>query len=193
MEVSYIVAREPVIDLSRLSLDGEILDMGYEGKGIIYRAIRQKEQYESCNEAAVTIDSINDIEECSWVHGRPTSLPFEDRRFDAVTAFFCLPYIRTRNGRAKVFREIARVLKDDGKLYIWDMNTNFWNINPKTKVKVILPANGVENIKLSKARWFTSYSLNTIADAVEKYFIINERKIDGRYFNIEAVKRDDII
>lgn len=49
-----------------------------------------------------------------FVHGDATRLPLADARFDAV---FCLGGIHHVNDRARLFREVARILKPGGRFY----------------------------------------------------------------------------
>jgi ubiquinone/menaquinone biosynthesis C-methylase UbiE len=49
-----------------------------------------------------------------------TDLKFLSKTFDACTAFFCLMYV-PKNKHLQVFKQISRVLKDDGKFLLWDL------------------------------------------------------------------------
>ena len=104
------------IELNPIETDGSILDIGGGGRGIIGKlngkqvvAIdkNERELEETQNEALkVVMDA--------------TDLKFLSESFDVCTSFFSLMYI-PKNNHQKVFNEAHRVLKDNGKLLIWDV------------------------------------------------------------------------
>ena len=104
------------IELNRIETDGLILDIGGGGEGIIGKlngkqviAIdkSERELQGTQNEALkVVMDA--------------TDLKFLPESFDVCTAFFSFMYI-PKDKHLKVFEEAHRVLKDNGKLLIWDV------------------------------------------------------------------------
>lgn len=104
------------IELSPIETDGFILDIGGGGEGIIGKlngdqviAIdkNENELLETQNDALkVVMDA--------------TALKFLPKSFDVCTAFFSFMYIPT-NKHLKVYEEAHRVLKDHGKLLLWDV------------------------------------------------------------------------
>jgi ubiquinone/menaquinone biosynthesis C-methylase UbiE len=109
-------AKTQSIELSPIETDGLILDIGGGGEGIIGKLngkqviaidTSERELLETENEALkVVMDS--------------TDLKFLPKSFDACTSFFSFMYI-PRNKHLKVFEEAHRVLKDNGKLLLWDV------------------------------------------------------------------------
>ncbi len=49
-------------------------------------------------------------------------LKFLDESFDTATAFFSMMYMKTAEDHQKVMREVWRVLKPRGRLYIWEVD-----------------------------------------------------------------------
>lgn len=103
------------IELSPLETDGLILDIGGGGQGIIGKlngrqviAIdkSEKELEGTDNEALKIVMDAADLK-------------FLQKSFDVCTAFFSLMYI-PKDLHPKVFSEVYRVLKDDGRFLIWD-------------------------------------------------------------------------
>ncbi len=95
--------------------DGFILDIGGGGEGVIGQ-LKGKQ--------VVSIDS--NKEELSEAANGPlkivmdaTELKFLDNSFGSVTAFYSLMYMTNRD-HERVFREVLRVLKDEGLFRIWD-------------------------------------------------------------------------
>ncbi len=104
------------IELSPIETDGLILDIGGGGEGIIGKLngmqviaidTSERELQGTQNEALkVVMDA--------------TDLRFLPESFDVCTAFFSFMYI-PKNEHMKVFEEVYEVLKDNGKLLIWDV------------------------------------------------------------------------
>ena len=104
------------IELSPIKTEGLILDIGGGGEGIIGKLngkqviaidTSERELRETQNEALkVVMDA--------------TDLKFLPESFDICTAFFSLMYM-PNDKHLKVFREAYRVLKNHGKLLVWDV------------------------------------------------------------------------
>ena len=104
------------VDLSTVTLNGKILDIGGGGQGIIG-------QFKG--ETVVAIDpNKNELEESPSkddlkIVMDAKDLKFLDNSFDTATSFFTLMYI-PREDHITIFKEIYRVLKKDGEFAIWD-------------------------------------------------------------------------
>lgn len=108
------------IDLNNINLKGKILDIGGGGEGIIgqlkgnsvvsidLRKSELEEALESGDKESLKI--IMDAKD----------LKFLDNTFDTITAFFSIMYM-PKNDYQKIFKEIYRVLKEEGELVIWDL------------------------------------------------------------------------
>lgn len=104
------------IELDLIETDGFILDIGGGGRGIIGKlngkqvvAIdkNKRELEETQNEALkVVMDA--------------TDLKFLSESFDVCTSFFSLMYV-PKNTHQKVFKEVHRILKENGRFLLWDV------------------------------------------------------------------------
>jgi len=105
-----------LIELNPIETEGFILDIGGGGEGIIGKL----------NGKQVIVIDKNEIElletqnDALKVVMNATDLKFLPKSFDVCTVFFSLMYIPTKN-HLKVFEEAHRVLKDHGKLLLWDV------------------------------------------------------------------------
>jgi ubiquinone/menaquinone biosynthesis C-methylase UbiE len=103
------------IDLSGLTLEGRVLDIGGGGEGFISRRV---------GGSVVAIDlRADELAETADIGLKvimdATDLKFLDGYFDIVTCFYSLMYMDVPT-KAKCIREAYRVLKPGGGLYIWD-------------------------------------------------------------------------
>ncbi len=95
--------------------EGLILDIGGGGSGIIGRL--KGEQVVSIDNR---IGEFKDANNTAFkLHMDGEQLSFADGQFHKATAFFSLMYM-PNEVKEKVLREVYRVLRDEGILYIWD-------------------------------------------------------------------------
>lgn len=104
------------VDLTEFNYDGRILDIGGGGEGIIGQIMGEK---------VVAIDlRVDELREAGdgplKIIMDARELKFLDNTFDAVTSFFTLMYIDGEY-HSKIFKEIYRVLKNEGEFTIWDV------------------------------------------------------------------------
>jgi len=104
------------IELNPIETRGLILDIGGGGRGIIGKLngkqviavdTSERELLETQNEALKIIMDATDLK-------------FLPKSFDICTSFFSLMYI-PKDKHLKVFEEVHRVLKEDGKFLLWDV------------------------------------------------------------------------
>lgn len=104
---------------------------------------RSKDQWH--NSAAVTVANARNagVADRVAVHGADArALPFRDAAFDVVTSSFVIHNLRDADDRARALREIARVLKPDGYLFIID-------IAHTAEYALALRAAGLHNVQRS--------------------------------------------
>lgn len=115
MESSYTIEIQTV-EVGRIETDGLILDVGGGGEGIIGRLngkqvvavdTREAELMETRNEALKVVMDAGDLK-------------FLPKSFEVCTAFFSFMYI-PKKLHQKVFQEVFRVLKDNGRFLVWDV------------------------------------------------------------------------
>lgn len=115
-EIGIFCLMPQSIELTPIATDGLILDIGGGGEGIIGKLngkrvvaidISERELAETQNEAMkVVMDA--------------TDLKFLPNSFDVCTSLFSLMYIPKKK-HLKVFEEVYRVLRDNGRFLIWDV------------------------------------------------------------------------
>jgi len=130
---------QQIVKLDDFKAEGLILDIGGGGEGIIGQ-LKGKQ--------CVAIDiSKRELEEAPVgplmkIVMDARDLKFLDNAFNTTTVFFTFMYIDSAD-HEKVFQEISRVLKSDGRLLIWDVLFPEWKEKEKDlfifPLKVELP------------------------------------------------------
>jgi ubiquinone/menaquinone biosynthesis C-methylase UbiE len=97
------------------NLKGSILDIGGGGEAVIGQMYGNR--VIAIDNSQEEIDEAPDC--CTTLLMDAGELSFSDGSFDNVTFFYTLMYM-TEEMQRKAIREAARVLKDGGKMCIWD-------------------------------------------------------------------------
>ena len=97
------------------NLDGSILDIGGGGEAVIGQIY--KDRVTAIDNRQEELDEAPDC--CVKQLMDATELCFPDNSFDNVTFFYTLMYM-TKETQRKAIREAARVLKEGGRMCIWD-------------------------------------------------------------------------
>lgn len=179
------------IDLTNVKMNGRILDIGGGGEGVIGQlkgdqvvAIdpSKRELEEAPKNKALNI--IMDAKE----------LKFLDDTFDSTSIFFTMMYIPL-NEHKKVFKEIQRVLKPDGELFLWDLIIpERKNIEKKTYIILL-------KIKVDDNLIDTGYGTKWVKEQDANHFLklgkdvgfeVLEQKIEENMFFLKFKKPKDL-
>lgn len=175
------------IDLSSIEIEGRILDIGGGGEGVIG-------QFKG--EQVVAIDpSKSELEEAPEstalnIIMDAKDLKFIDNTFDSATAFFTMMYIPLADHK-KIFQEIYRVLKSNGKFFLWDLIIPNRNGNEKDIYLVYLKVK-ISEIVLDSGygvKWEKEQDSNQFLRlAKEVGFEILEQKVEENAFYLKFKK-----
>ena len=160
-KVGKLRERDRILDTIPWRGDETVLDAGC-GRGLLLvgaarrlstgRAVgvdiwQRRDQSGNSPEAALGNAKLEGVEERVEVRdGDLRDLPFEDETFDVVLSGLVLHNIHDREEREGAVRELARVLKPDGRLAIVDI----WNTDEYARV---LRESGVEDVRRSGLRF----------------------------------------
>ncbi|MBY9001428.1 MAG: class I SAM-dependent methyltransferase [Candidatus Heimdallarchaeota archaeon] len=117
--------------------EGTILDIGGGGEGIIAQIGR--ERVTAVDKFQSEIDGAKQkAPEANWILADAQNLDFSDGHFDSATSFFSIMYMSNKV-KKEVFKEIYRVISDEGEFWIWDASISKEKGVFLVKIKVILP------------------------------------------------------
>lgn len=103
--------KDITVELGSLKLHGNVLDISTRGNNIISEIVNityTKNEAESLEKEYIVWDNIN--------------ISSKDSFYDYACSFFSLGFIRGKRNLNKRLKELKRVLKKDGKLFIWDLH-----------------------------------------------------------------------
>jgi ubiquinone/menaquinone biosynthesis C-methylase UbiE len=117
--------------------EGFIIDIGGGGAGIIAQIGR--ERVTAIDKLQSEIDQAKyKAPEANWVLADALNLDFSDRHFDSATAFFSIMYMSNED-KKEVFKEVYRVISEEGEFWIWDVSISKEKGVFLVKIKVVFP------------------------------------------------------
>jgi ubiquinone/menaquinone biosynthesis C-methylase UbiE len=175
------------LDISRVKLEGRILDIGGGGEGVIGQI--KKEQVIAIDKKKNELEKAPKSGDLKIIMDAK-DMKFLDNTFDTVTAFFSMMYVPFSDHNV-IFQEIWRVLKKDGEFLLWDVSipnrTNESkdiygvNLNVKIPEKIIETGYGVYWVRKKDAEYYKKVSKNT-------GFKILEQKVENQIFFLRFIK-----
>jgi ubiquinone/menaquinone biosynthesis C-methylase UbiE len=114
----YYICDMATLEVKDFAADGQILDIGGGGEGVIGRL--KGSQVVAIDLRQEELDEAPDGPQKLVMDAR--QLTFPDHSFETVTAFFSLMYMKTREDHLKVMQEAWRVLKPAGRMLVWEID-----------------------------------------------------------------------
>lgn len=164
-----MVSKTIILNLSKLELKGDILDVG-ESHGVIYSLTKEVDE-----EIAIDIVEndfhVKNIEE----------------KYDILTLFFTLSQFWTDSSRHSLINRLKEYLKDKGQLYIWDINKNRGEVF-NNKIRVLLPSERTKEFDFKNVNPFTKLNADDFTKYLDNNFKIIEEKVWEDLFFLKIEK-----
>jgi len=174
------------VDLTKIKLNGRILDIGGGGEGVIG-------QFAGAHVIAID-PSERELKEapgdCMKIIMNGKDLKFLDKTFETITVFFTMMYMQMSD-HLQVFKEIYRVLKPKGELFLWDLTIPDRPETEKDFYAIKLEID-IGDKKISTGygtKWGKKFNLEHYVDlGKEVGFKVKEKEINGETFFIKFKK-----
>ena len=159
-----------IINLEKVNISGDILDVGEKNLGIIYNLSKEVQD-------EMSLDYVNEESK--------VDLKISD--YDACTFFFELNKIWTSIEKEKIIKEVYKYIKIGGEILIWDINKVRGKVF-NNKIKVILPKGNIKEFNFKNLNVLTTSNIEETKKILEKYFNIEETKAWEDIFFIRGKK-----
>jgi len=174
--------KEVFINLEKEIFKGNLLDIGFSNHGIIYNICKQY------------IDDNNSVE---YIEGKEDKIKIQEGSYDTCVMFLTLSDIKFTQGRKKIIKDVYKFLKEDGLLYIWDIDKGFAKTF-NSRINIFLPDKSTKKINLMDINVFKNCSKENTIKILQPYFeIITLKNSDNIYYMIckrrEKSKDESII
>lgn len=159
--------REVFINLEKEIFKGNLLDIGFSNHGIIYNICKQY---------------IDDSKSVEYIEGNGDKI--EVGSYDTCVMFLTLSDIKFTQGRKKMIKDVYKFLKEDGLLYIWDIDKGFAKTF-NSRINIMLPDKSTKKINFRDLNLFKNSSKENTIKIVKPYFeILTLKNSDNIYYMI---------
>ncbi|NEU04966.1 MULTISPECIES: hypothetical protein [Clostridium] len=159
------------INLEETILAGDILDIGRDNYGIIYNLFK-------------SYDKNGDVEYIE--KGKESNI--KEKKYDNCVLFFSLSSIINNIEKQKIIDEIYCCLKNDGLLYIWDIDKE--GLKPyENHIKVYMPDKSLKEFDIKDNNPLKQSSGEKTLALLEKEFQILDFKSGAQIYYIMCKKR----
>lgn len=172
--------KSAVINLKNFNINGNIIDVAAEGNTIV-------------SEIATTVlmedEKIPDKDFMVW---NKRFIPCEEKIYDYAIAFFSFNKIGNKFKLIKIIRELKRVLKKDGKIFVWDAYGIGIRPSVKYELKVLVSEGDIRKIRCRINFNPFRVRFNGVLKALKRNgFVIQNSTIADNIYHIEAVNTNE--
>lgn len=150
---------------------GNVLDIGFKNNGVIYNIYKE---------------SNNNIN-IEYLRGKEDKNKIVENFYDTCILFFSFNNFWTSIRKRKFLLDISKYLKNDGIIYIWDIDKGFTKVIDCT-LKIIMPKMETRRIKIKDLNPFKNNSKKSNIKIIEKYFDIIDIKEYNKVYCLKAKK-----
>lgn len=158
-----------LLNLSNVNLKGDILDIG-ESFGVIYSLSKD------------TLDELSiDI-----VEGQDKEI-YKKEKYDTCTMFFSLSSIWREGARANLIKDISKLIKKGGDIFIWDINKEIGEIF-NNKVMALLPSGKIKEFEFKNLNPIIKSNIDDTKEMLKEEYLLVEEKCWENIFFLKAKK-----
>ncbi|MGH4139819.1 class I SAM-dependent methyltransferase [Clostridium sp.] len=165
--------REVFINLEKEIFKGNLLDIGFSNHGIIYNICKQYIDDRSCVE---------------YVEGKNDMHKIKEGSYDTCVLFLTLSGIKLTQSKKTLIKDIYKFLKEDGLLYIWDIDKGFLNTF-SSSINILLPDKSTKQINLRDLNIFKNNSKESTMRILQPYFKITTLKNSDNIYYMVCKRR----
>ena len=161
--------REVFINLEKEIFKGNLLDIGLSNHGIIYNICKQY---------------IDDSKSVEFIEGKEDKIKIEEGTYDTCALFLTLSDIKYTQSKKKLIKDVYKFLKEDGFLYIWDIDKGFAKVF-NSRINILLPDKSTKLINLRDFNLFKNSSKENTIKILKPYFeVLTLKNSDNIYYMI---------
>lgn len=170
-----IIIKETFINMEHEIFRGNLLDIGTDNYGIIYNIYKE-------------YDKDSNLE---YINGEEEKENIKEGYYDNCILLFSFSNIFFKKKRLSLIRDIYKYLKEDGFVYIWDIDKKAKETF-NGKIKILLPGEKVKDIYIKDLNILKDSSLDTTVKLLESYFEIKDLKSSDSVYYIKGKKKRKI-
>ena len=158
-----------ILNLSGVKLSGDVLDVG-ESYGVIYN---------------ISKDAIDEVS-IDLLEGDKDEKKIT-QKYDTCTIFFYLSNLWMESSRADLIKEVNKLIKVGGEIYIWDINKEMGEIS-NNKVMTVLPSGKIKEFEFKNLNPISKSNIDDTKKLLSDTYSIKEEKLWEDIFFIKGEK-----
>lgn len=166
------IIKEIVINMENEIFRGNLLDIGTDNYGIIYNIYKQ----------------YNEDSNLQYINGADEKENIKLGYYNNCILLFSFSNIFFKKNRVNLIRDIYKYLKEDGNIYIWDIDKKIRETF-NGEIKILLPGEKVKNISIKDLNVLKDSSLDATVKVLEPYFEIKDLKSSDGVYYIKGKKK----
>lgn len=164
--------KEIFINLENKPFKGNVLDIGFQNFGIVYNIYKE----------------FNDNASIEYVNGKDEKENIKKGVYDSCILLFSFSSIWLRSSKFKLIKEINDYLKENGALYIWDIDKGFTKVF-NSIIKILIPGRKLKEIYIKDLNVIKDSSKENTLSILDPFFDIVDFKASNDIYYIKAVKK----
>jgi len=164
--------KEILINMEKEVFNGDVLDIGFENYGVVYNLHKK----------------YNEVTTVEYINGKDEKAYLKQGGYDSCVLMFSLSSIWLSHDKKGLLKEIFNYLKEDGYLYIWDIDKGFKNTYV-ANIKMFLPDRKIREIKVRDFNVLKDSSKEKTLRLIEEYFEVVDFKVINNIYYIKGKKK----
>ncbi|WP_333859888.1 class I SAM-dependent methyltransferase [Clostridium sp.] len=163
------------INMENQIFRGNLLDVGLHNEGIIYNVYKE----------------FNDNINVEYINGKEEEENIKEDYYDNCILLFSFNKLWLNFKKKNFIKDIYKYLKEEGLLYIWDVDKGYNKIF-NGYVKILIPGGKIKKIKIRDFNILKNNSKENTVKILDKYFkVLDLKNSDGLYY-IKAQKKNSV-
>lgn len=163
------------INMENQIFRGNLLDVGLHNEGIIYNIYKE----------------FNDNINVEYINGKEEEENIKEDYYDNCILLFSFNKLWLNFKKKNFIKDIYKYLREDGLLYIWDVDKGYNKIF-NGHVKILIPGGKIKKIKIRDFNILKNNSKENTVKLLDKYFkILDLKNSDGLYY-IKAQRKNPV-
>ena len=164
--------KEILINMEKEVFHGDVLDIGFENYGVVYNLHKM----------------YNQVTTVEYINGKDEKVYLQKGGYDSCVLMFSLSSIWLSHDKQVLLTEIFNYLKEDGHIYIWDIDKGFKSTYI-ANIKIFLPERKTRDIKVRDLNIFKDSSKEKTLKLIEEYFQVVDFKVINNIYYIKGKKK----
>lgn len=171
--------KSAVVNLKDLNVEGNVIDVASKGNAIISEIV---------SKLLLRAQNTYDKDFLTWNN---KSVSSDGNEYDMALSFFSVNTLSNKHKLKRLIRELKRILKNKGKLIMWDVYTKGTELSIMLDMKVLVDEGDIRSVKYNVFFNPLRPKFADVINVLERNGFEVSSKINGNVYCIEAVNNKE--